>query len=114
VRSCRLLFLSYPPRTWFRPVGGLLICYHLHRSVVSLALLPRYSQFPSVISAVGFVYSWSRFSSIFTGFMVAGLLASYGVTGVFVFIAAAMVLICAIVGFWGPKTNGVRLEAIAR
>jgi putative MFS transporter len=67
-----------------------------------------------VISAVGFVYSWSRFSSIFTGFIVAGLLASYGVTGVFVFIAAAMVLICAIVGFWGPKTNGVRLEAIAR
>ena len=64
--------------------------------------------------AVGFVYSWSRFSSIFTTFIIAGLLASYGVTGVFVFIAAAMVLICVIVGFWGPKTNGVRLEAIAR
>jgi putative MFS transporter len=64
--------------------------------------------------AVGFVYSWSRFSAIFTGFIIAGLLASYGVTGVFVFIAAAMVLICVIVGFWGPKTNGVRLEAIAR
>ncbi|HYZ72610.1 MAG TPA: MFS transporter [Chthoniobacterales bacterium] len=64
--------------------------------------------------AVGFVYSWSRFSSIFTGFIIAGLLAGYGVTGVFVFIAAAMVLISVIVGRWGPKTNGVRLEAIAR
>ena len=64
--------------------------------------------------AVVFVYSWSRFSSIFTGFIVAGLLASYGVTEVFGFIAAAMVLICVIVGLWGPKTNGIRLEAIAR
>jgi putative MFS transporter len=63
--------------------------------------------------AVGFVYSWSRFSSIFTGFIIAALLASYGVTGVFVFIAAAMVLICAIVGLCGPKTSGLRLEAIA-
>jgi putative MFS transporter len=36
------------------------------------------------------------------------------VTGVFVFIAAAMVLVFAIVGFWGPKTSGLRLEAIAR
>jgi putative MFS transporter len=63
--------------------------------------------------AVGFVYSWSRFSSIFTGFVIAALLANYGVTGVFVFIATAMVLVFAIVGFWGPKTNGLRLEAIA-
>jgi putative MFS transporter len=64
--------------------------------------------------AVGFVYSWSRFSSIFTGFIIAAFLASYRVTGVFVFIAAAMVLVFAIVGFWGPKTSGLRLEAIAR
>ena len=64
--------------------------------------------------AVGFVYSWSRFSSIFTGFIIAAFLTSYGVTGVFVFIAAAMALIFGIVGFWGPKTSGRRLEAIAR
>jgi putative MFS transporter len=64
--------------------------------------------------AVGFVYSWSRFSSIFTGFIIAACLVSYGVTGVFVFIAAAMALIFAIVGFWGPKSNGLRLESIAR
>jgi MFS transporter, putative metabolite:H+ symporter len=64
--------------------------------------------------AVGFVYSWSRFSSIFTGFIIAAFLARYGVTGVFVFIAAAMVLVFAIVGIWGPNTSGLRLEAIAR
>jgi hypothetical protein len=39
---------------------------------------------------------------------------SFGVTGVFVFIAAAMALIFAIVGCWGPKSSGLRLEAIAR
>ncbi|SKA02661.1 MFS transporter, putative metabolite:H+ symporter [Enhydrobacter aerosaccus] len=64
--------------------------------------------------AVGFVYSWSRFSTIFTGFIIAAVLARYGVTGVFVFIAVAMVLVFGIVGTWGPRTNGRRLEAIAR
>ena len=57
---------------------------------------------------------WSRFSSIFSGFIIAAFLASYGVSGVFAFIAAAMLLVFAIVGFWGPKTSGLRLEAIAR
>jgi putative MFS transporter len=71
--------------------------------------------YPTRIRAqsVGFVYSWSRFSSIFTSFIIAACLASYGVTGVFVFIAAAMALIFAIVGFWGPKSSGLRLEVIA-
>jgi MFS transporter, putative metabolite:H+ symporter len=41
-------------------------------------------------------------------------LVSFGVTGVFVFIATAMALIFATVGFWGPKSSGLRLEAIAR
>jgi putative MFS transporter len=64
--------------------------------------------------AVGFVYSWSRFSSIFTGFIIAAVLASHGVTGVFVLIAAAMVLVFLIIGIFGPKTTGLRLEEIAR
>ncbi len=41
--------------------------------------------------AVGFVYSWSRFSVIFTSFIIAWVLQNYGVIGVFVFIAAAMI-----------------------
>jgi MFS transporter, putative metabolite:H+ symporter len=63
--------------------------------------------------AVGFVYSWSRFSSIFTGYIIAALLGKYGVTGVFAFIATAMCLVFIIVSFWGPKTRDLRLEAIA-
>jgi len=63
--------------------------------------------------AVGFVYSWSRFSAIFTGFVIAAILGHYGVTGVFVLIAGAMVLVFAIIAIWGPKTTGLRLEQIA-
>ena len=32
-------------------------------------------------SAVGFVYSWSRFSTIFTGFFIAAILQHFGVPG---------------------------------
>jgi putative MFS transporter len=63
--------------------------------------------------AVGFVYSWSRFSTIFTGYIIAFMLARYGVTGVFVFIVSAMVLVFLIIGIFGPSTTGRRLEEIA-
>jgi MFS transporter, putative metabolite:H+ symporter len=63
--------------------------------------------------AVGFVYSWSRFSTIFTGFIIAFMLGHYGVTGVFVFIASAMILVFLIIAIFGPETTGRRLEEIA-
>jgi MFS transporter, putative metabolite:H+ symporter len=63
--------------------------------------------------AVGFVYSWSRFSAIFSGFIIAFFLARYGTTGVFVFIASAMVMVFLVIGIFGPATTGRRLEAIA-
>src|ERR1019366_10780623 len=40
--------------------------------------------------AVGFTYSFSRLSVVFTGFMIAWTLLHFGVTGVFIFIAGAM------------------------
>jgi putative MFS transporter len=64
-------------------------------------------------SAVGFVYSWSRFSTIFSGFIIAFFLARYGTTGVFSFIAAAMVVVFVVIGAFGPTTTRRRLEAIA-
>jgi len=63
--------------------------------------------------AVGFVYSWSRFSAIFSGFFIAFFLAHYGTTGVFSFIASAMVIVFLVIGLFGPATTGRRLEAIA-
>ena len=63
--------------------------------------------------AVGFVYSWSRFSTIFSGFIIAFFLGRYGTIGVFTFIAAAMAIVFVVIGFFGPATTRRRLEAIA-
>lgn len=63
--------------------------------------------------AVGFVYSWSRFSSIFTGFFIAFFLSSFGVTGVFLLIGGAMVIVAATILLFGPRTNQLALEEIS-
>ena len=63
--------------------------------------------------AVGFVYSWSRFSTIFSPFLIPFFLRNYGPVGVFSFIAAAMVVVFIVIGFFGPKVTRLRLEAIA-
>jgi MFS transporter, putative metabolite:H+ symporter len=64
--------------------------------------------------AVGFVYSFSRFSTIFVGFMIAFCLRNYGTTGVFIFIASAMAIVAAVIAIFGPRTAGLRLEEISR
>jgi putative MFS transporter len=63
--------------------------------------------------AIGFTYSWSRFSTIFVGFMIAFFLRDYGTVGVFVFIASAMVACCLAIGVMGPPTTRLRLEQIS-
>jgi MFS transporter, putative metabolite:H+ symporter len=63
--------------------------------------------------AVGFVYSWSRLSGVLTGFFVAFFLRHFGVPGVFVFVAACMVVVIVSVAGLGPRTNNLELEAIA-
>jgi putative MFS transporter len=63
--------------------------------------------------AVGFVYSWSRFSAIFSGFIIAFFLGNYGTIGVFSFIAGAMAVVFVVIGGFGPAVTKRRLEAIA-
>ena len=63
--------------------------------------------------AVGFVYSWSRFSAIFSGFIIAFFLGNYGTLGVFSFIAGAMLVVFVVIGGFGPPVTKRRLEAIA-
>ncbi len=63
--------------------------------------------------AVGFVYSWSRFSAIFSGFIIAFFLGRYGTTGVFGFIAGAMMVVFIVIAGFGPAVTRRRLEAIA-
>ena len=64
--------------------------------------------------AIGFVYSWSRFSAIFSGFIIAFFLGRYGTLGVFGFIAGAMAVVFIVIGGFGPAVTKRRLEAIAR
>jgi MFS transporter, putative metabolite:H+ symporter len=63
--------------------------------------------------AAGFVYSWSRLSVIFSSFIIAFILEDFGALGVFVFIAAAMGIVMATIGIFGPRTTNLALERIA-
>ena len=71
--------------------------------------------FPTGIRAraVGFVYSWSRFSAIWNAFLIAFMLQNFGVTGVFIFIGAAMTVVMLVIGLMGPRTSGLELEKIS-
>ncbi len=64
-------------------------------------------------SAVSFVYSWSRLSTVFSSFIIAGLLAGFGAGGVFAFIALAMGVVVLAVGLLGPRTSGRGLESLS-
>jgi putative MFS transporter len=71
--------------------------------------------FPTGIRAraVGFVYSWSRFSAIFTAFLIAAVLQRFNVAGTFAFISAAMLVVMLDIGLLGPRTRNVALETIS-
>jgi MFS transporter, putative metabolite:H+ symporter len=70
--------------------------------------------FPTPVRAraVGFVYSWSRFSAIFTGFVIAFVLRTAGVPGVFLFISGAMLAAGSLIALLGPRTRDLALERI--
>jgi putative MFS transporter len=63
--------------------------------------------------AVGFVYSWSRLSAIFTSLMIGFFLRDFGVGGVFAFIAVSMLVVVLSIGVFGPRTRGLALEVIS-
>lgn len=70
--------------------------------------------FPTPVRArgVGFVYSFSRLSAIFSSYIIAATLDRTGSVGVFVLISSAMVVVALIVGLFGPRTRGLALEQI--
>jgi putative MFS transporter len=63
--------------------------------------------------AVGFVYSFSRLSTVFSSFMIAFFLERFGARGVFAFISTAMLIVVISIGAFGPRTRGLALEEIA-
>ena len=72
--------------------------------------------FPTRVRAqgVGFVYSFSRLSTMFSAFVIAAILKSFGAPGVFVFIAGCMGIVAAVIGLFGPRTKDLPLEQISR
>ena len=71
--------------------------------------------FPTRIRAraVGFVYSWSRLSAVFTSLMIGFFLRDFGVPGVFTFIGASMLVVVLSIGIFGPRTRNLALEIIS-
>ncbi len=63
--------------------------------------------------AVGFVYAWSRLSTVVSSFIIAALLGAFGTVGVFAFIALAMAVVVVAVGIFGPATRGQALERVS-
>ena len=63
--------------------------------------------------AVGFVYSWSRISVVFSSFLIGFFLDRFGVPGVFTLIAGSMLIVMLAIGFLGPRTNNLALETIS-
>ena len=80
------------------------LSYHTYQS----ELFPT----PMRARAVGFVYSFSRLSAIFSSYIIAATLDRAGSVGVFVLISGAMVIVALTVGLFGPRTRGLALERI--
>lgn len=82
------------------------VCYHAYQAEL----------FPTAVRcrANGIVYSASRIGAMMSGFSIAFLLREFGVPGVFVGITACMLAVAVSIGFFGPRTNGLRLEELNR
>ena len=82
------------------------------------ALLHAYQSelFPTRLRAtgVGFTYSWSRLSAVFSSLLIGAVLVRGGVGAVFTLLAAAMCGVALIIGLFGPRTNRIALEQLAR
>jgi len=108
-----LLFAHARGPLWLILLGVALTCSNNWLSVAFHTY--QAELFPTAVraQAVGFVYSWSRFSAIFTSLMIGFFLQHSGVEGVFAFIGGSMLLIVAVIGAFGPRTRGLALESIS-
>ncbi len=70
--------------------------------------------FPTHIRAraVGFCYSFSRLSTVFSSILIGLILQAAGTQGVIAFIVVSMLIVMLVIGIFGPKTRGINLENI--
>ncbi len=109
-----LLFAQQKNPAWLIACGVMLTCSN---NWMSLAFHTYQAElFPTRVraQAVGFVYSWSRLSAIFSSFLIGFFLRDFGVAGVFGFIAVSMLAVVFSIGIFGPRTGGLALEDISQ
>lgn len=70
--------------------------------------------FPTHIRAraVGFCYSFSRLSTVFSSLIIGVILQAAGTPGVVAFIVVSMLIVMLTIGLFGPKTRGIDLDNI--
>ncbi|OON41697.1 MFS transporter [Izhakiella australiensis] len=70
--------------------------------------------FPTHIRAraVGFCYSFSRLSTVFSSILIGLILQYAGAGAVITFIVVSMLIVMFTIGVFGPKTRGLELEQI--
>lgn len=71
--------------------------------------------FPTNIRAraVGFCYSFSRLSTVFSSLLIGFILEHLGTPGVLAFIASSMLIVMITISWFGPRTRNLALENIA-
>lgn len=108
-----LLFAQQKTAVWLIACGVMLTCSNNWMSFAFHAY--QTELFPTRVraQAVGFVYSWSRLSAIFSSFLIGFFLRDFGVAGVFAFIAVSMLVVVLSIGMFGPRTGGLALEEIS-
>ncbi len=112
-----LLGLAFPATRAPPALIGLGIAINFANSLLSLSYHAYQAElYPTRVraTAVGFVYSWSRLSTVGSSYVIAWLLGLGGAAGAFGFIAAAMLVVVVAVALFGPPTRGRTLEQIAR
>jgi len=111
--ACGLMFSQARDTLMLVSLG---VCLVLAGNIISFSYHAYQAElFPTSIRAraVGFVYSWSRISAMFSAFVIAWCLKEFGVCGVFVFISGAMIVVICAIAILGPKTRNVALEDIS-
>lgn len=111
--ACGLLFARQSAAAGWIAFGVLLSASNILMSIGFHAYQSELFPTPVRARAVGLVYSFSRLSTIFSGYLIAFLLRTAGVSGVFIAIAVMLAFAALIIGVFGPRTTGLALEKIS-
>ncbi len=110
---CGLLFASQSAAPLWIVFGVLLSAFNVLMSIGFHTYQSEIFPTPFRARAVGLVYSFSRLSAMVSGYLIAFLLRTSGVSGVFAAIAAMLAAAALLIAVFGPRTRGLALEAIS-